>query len=265
MKGFRNTTRTVAGHQNVPASQFSTFGRRGFATGGTVNRLAHGGSIPSHPDPVHGLHEKGGVKDMHPYGEDHSAVLRKVPSTELEAEHGGKGELTPGYKKGGKATHFHVHKHYHMGGKTKSEHKAYGGSLRKMEMQAEHEASTHHEPSGHTGGTRDHLKGGGPFGHIKKGALHKDMGIPQGKRIPRGKIRSKLAHDKKEHNVKGIRRDTFALNMGKAKGGHVGKQAGAGHVVCDTAPHSPDYKTGGTVNKMGAGGALYKRGGLHRK
>lgn len=260
MKGFRDTTKTVAGHHNVAGSQFSTFGRQRFATGGTVNRFAHGGAIPHHPDPVHGLHEKGNVRDMHPYGEDHAAVLRNVPATALEEEHGGKGPVAPGYSKGGKATHFHVHKHYHMGGKTKSEHKAYGGKLRKMEMQAEEEAHTGVSP-GHTGSTRDHLKGGGPFGHIKKGALHKDMGIPKGQKIPRGKIRSKLAHDKKEHNVKGIRRDTFALNMGKAKGGQVGKQAGEGHVICDTSPKSPDYKTGGTVNKLGAGGALYKRGG----
>jgi hypothetical protein len=79
------------------------------------------------------------------------------------------------------------------------------------------------------------------------------MGIPQGQKIPRGKIHAKLAHDKAEHNVKGERRDQFALNFGKgkARGGRIFKS----HEV------APDYKTGGTIDKMGAGGALYSRGG----
>ena len=49
------------------------------------------------------------------------------------------------------------------------------------------------------------------------GALHRDMGIPQGKKIPRGAIRKKLARDKASGNVKGEKRDVFALNFGKPK------------------------------------------------
>lgn len=251
MKGFKDTTKMVRGHRDVPASQFSTFGRQ---------RFAHGGPV-LHPDPVHGLHEKGNVEDFHSDMHGHSAVEREVPSTQELAEHGGKTPLTPGYKKGGE-THFHVHKHYHTGGKTKHSSKSY----RKHEHEAEKHATGGTINKMATGGTRDRLAKGGksPFGHIKKGALHKDMGIPKGEKIPRGKIRSKLARDKAHHNVKGERRDLFALNMGKAKGGHI---------IDSTHEVSPDYATGGTINrratggtinKKGAGGALYKRGGLHR-
>ena len=50
------------------------------------------------------------------------------------------------------------------------------------------------------------------------GALHRDMGVPQGQKIPRGKIRAKLARDKKSGNTTGVKRDVFALNFGKGKG-----------------------------------------------
>lgn len=252
MKGFKDTTRTVSGHRHVPASEFHTLGKRqSFAQGGPV----------MHPDPIHGLHEKGGVEDFHKYGPEHSAVLRETPSTDELKEHGGKTPLTSGYKKGGE-THFHVHKHFHTGGKTKHSSKSY----RKHEHEAEKHATggtinkKAHGGSCETGGTRDKLHKGG-FPKVKKGALHKDMGIPQGEKIPRGKIRSKLARDKAHHNVKGERRDLFALNMGKAKGGHIHDST---HEI------APDYATGGTINrkatggtinKKSAGGALYHKGG----
>lgn len=47
---------------------------------------------------------------------------------------------------------------------------------------------------------------------IKKGALHKDMGIPQGQKIPVGAIRAKLSRDKASGNKKGVKRDVFAIN-----------------------------------------------------
>lgn len=167
MKGFKDSTRMVTGqHRHVPASQFSTPLRRGFAQGGPVAGVH---------DPVHGLHEKGNVRDMHPYGQDHAAVLRHVPSTALEEEHGGKGPVSPGYAKGGKAEkHFHVHKHYHTGGKTTSSHKAY----KKMEMQAESEFRGNPGRKGgfKTGGTVNKLKKGGHAGkQVGKGHVVKDI------------------------------------------------------------------------------------------
>jgi hypothetical protein len=56
-------------------------------------------------------------------------------------------------------------------------------------------------------------KGGkAPFGHIKRGALHKDMGVPLGEKIPVSKIRAKLKKDKARGNTKGVKRDVFAIN-----------------------------------------------------
>jgi len=46
------------------------------------------------------------------------------------------------------------------------------------------------------------------------GALHRDMGIPQGQKIPKSKIRAKLTRDKKSGNTTGEKRDVFALNFG---------------------------------------------------
>lgn len=72
---------------------------------------------------------------------------------------------------------------------------------------------------------------GGP--KIKKGALHHDMHIPAGQKIPRGAIRAKLARDKASGNKKGVKRDVFALNFGKkCDGGKVG-YADGGAVDCD--------------------------------
>lgn len=74
-----------------------------------------------------------------------------------------------------------------------------------------------------------YAKGGkkSPFGKIKKGALHKDMGIPQGQKIPVGAIRAKLARDKASGNSKGVKRDVFAINAKTkfAQGGSVGNLA----------------------------------------
>lgn len=50
-----------------------------------------------------------------------------------------------------------------------------------------------------------------------KGLLHKQLGMPEGKKIPRSMLRSKLKQAKKEHNVKLERRLVFALNFGKKK------------------------------------------------
>lgn len=240
MKGFRNTTKIVAGHRHVPASQFNTFGRQSFAHGGHVSHLPHG---------------EGGVEDFHPDTSGHSSVQRQVPSTELEAEHGGKSELTPGYKKGGEAHHFHVHKHYHSGGKIKSKSKSY----RNLEKEAEKHATggtIDKKACGGmaTGGTRDKMKKGGM--HINpahKGKFTKKMtgskkGHLTGSDVQRG-LHSKSGETRKEAN--------FA-RMAKR---HFKPLAKGGHVIDSTHEVSPDYATGGTIDKMGAGGALYSKGG----
>jgi hypothetical protein len=60
--------------------------------------------------------------------------------------------------------------------------------------------------------------------HIKeshKGLLHKQMGIPVGKKIPASKLAAKKAKDKKSGNVAAFKRDVFAENAKhfKHKGG----------------------------------------------
>jgi hypothetical protein len=157
MKGFRNTTRTLSGHS--------------FAQGGPV----------------------GGVTDFHSNLHGSALVRREVPSNEMQREGGGRGPLTPGYATGGKAKHFHVHKHYHSGGKVTSKSKSYKGAERAAEREVE--------------GAGSMMASGG---HI-----HDDTSIPAG--YPDYK-----------------------------KGGKTRKIHKA---------------TGGTINKMNAGGALYGTGG----
>jgi hypothetical protein len=237
MKGFLNTTKMKSGHA---FSHPSTWFNNGHATGGTINRLAKGGRPRDKvPRGINGVDEHDDART-----DDGNALENRgsPPPTEELKEAGGHSPLKPGFSKGGKAEkHFHVHHHYH-GGKVKK------GDLKKMEMQAESESPDRSE----------HYRSGGKKKsgiHIKaknKGALHRDMGVPQGEKIPKSKIRAKLRHDKAEHNVKGERRDVFALNFGHADGGHIHD---------DTTPVAPDYATGGTINRLNAGGALYARGG----
>ena len=73
---------------------------------------------------------------------------------------------------------------------------------------------------------RSNVRPGYAFGGIKKGALHKDMGIPQGQKIPVSKIRSKLKKDKAHGNATGVKRDVFAINAKT-------KFADGGMVDCD--------------------------------
>lgn len=56
-----------------------------------------------------------------------------------------------------------------------------------------------------------------PIGPIKKGALHDQMGIPQGEKI--GKARLEAAKD--SGNPMKAKRANFALNMGYSGGGRV--------------------------------------------
>jgi hypothetical protein len=50
---------------------------------------------------------------------------------------------------------------------------------------------------------------------MKKGALHRDMGIAQGKPIPTGAIEKKKAAAERTGNTTEIKRTTFALNARK--------------------------------------------------
>lgn len=50
-----------------------------------------------------------------------------------------------------------------------------------------------------------------------KGLLHKRLGVPQGQKIPKSKIRADLAKAKRTGNVSAERQDLFALNFGKGK------------------------------------------------
>lgn len=51
-------------------------------------------------------------------------------------------------------------------------------------------------------------KSSSPFGHLKKGALHKSLGVPQGEKIPV----SKLEQAAESHNPLMRKRAHFALN-----------------------------------------------------
>lgn len=116
MKGFKNTTKMVTG-------------THGFAGGGHVGRphFAQRSAVspkPANDDTVNGLTAR--TPDM----AGNSVQKRKVPSTEIEADHGGKSDVETGYAKGGKIVH--VHQHYHNGKRLPSKRKM-DASRRKAE------------------------------------------------------------------------------------------------------------------------------------
>lgn len=89
-----------------------------FAKGGHVGNFAKSKPVsaaPANKDTVNGLTAR--EPDM----EGNAAAKRKVPSTVVDEEKGGKGELTGGYKAGGKVVH--VHQHYHNGKRLPSKRK----------------------------------------------------------------------------------------------------------------------------------------------
>lgn|ERR1700761_1159248 len=208
MKGFKNTTRTVSGHS--------------FANGGPV----------------------GGVADFHSNLHGSALVRRETPSNEMEREGGGRGPLTPGYSKGGKAKHFHVHKHYHAkGGKVRTDSRSYKGAEREAERQVEGaspmmaEGGHIHDDTSIPADYPDYAKGGKWIaGATKnKGALHRALHVPEGKKIPAKKL-VQAAHSK---NPTMRKRAALAETLGKM----------------------PHKATGGTINEYNAGGALYATGG----
>lgn len=146
MTGFKDSTRTVSGHHHWSGGPVGAGG----GTGGTINRLKRGG-ITKKTTTIPGL-AKGGSLDKVDESPGHaevfpkegnrmqgnSAQLRKEAPTEELNEHGGKTPLTAGYKKGGGAKHFHVHKHYHAkGGRTRSVSNSYAVAEKHAEKFAE--------------------------------------------------------------------------------------------------------------------------------
>lgn len=53
--------------------------------------------------------------------------------------------------------------------------------------------------------------------HLKKGALHEELHMAPGKKIPESVLRSKLAQAKRTGNVKEEKRIVFAENFGHKK------------------------------------------------
>lgn len=206
MKGFKNTTRTMSGH--------------GFAAGGTV----------------------GGVSDFRSNLHGSSSVRREVPSSVEDAETGGKTPLRPGYAKGGKAKHFHVHKHYHSGGKVSTKSKSYASAERAAEHETEGagpmmaQGGHIHDDTSIPADYPDYAKGGRWIaGATKnKGALHRALHVPEEQKIPAKKL-AKAAHSQ---NPTMRKRAALAKTLGKMH-----------------------HATGGTINRMNAGGALYDDGG----
>lgn len=165
---------------------------------------------------------------------------RANPPTQELSQLGGKSELTPGFRKGGPAKHFHVHKHFHAkGGKTRTVSHSYGVAEKHAETFAEG-GHVHDETSPPAGGP-DYKRGGrakgGKWiqGAIKHpGALHKALHVPQGQKIPAKKL-AQAAHSQ---NPTMRKRANLAKTLGKVR-----KNAGGAL-----------YATGGTINKLAMGG-----------
>lgn len=238
MKGFKNTTKMTMGHR--------------FAAGGHVERMPFAREhplrpAPANPDTVNGLTQR------NPDMEGNSAIKRGLPSTEVEKDHGGKGEVTSGFKAGGKVVH--VHQHYHNGKRMpskraieKARKKAEGGLISSgtagVKLGQNASSSSKGTPS-----IRSTFKKGGKIGPVAKGKLHSNLGIPQGEKI--GKSRLRAAKNSKSPAIR--KEANFALNMNKATGGTINPRATGGTIN--------RLATGGTQNPMNCGGAMYAEGG----
>jgi len=224
MKDFKNTTKMQMGHN--------------FAQGG------HVGSMPfarEHP--------------LRPTASDvgNSGVKRSQPTTESEKTLGGKTELNSGYAHGGKVVH--VHQHYHNGKRMpskraieKARRKAEGGLIGSGTAGVKLGKNASSGSKG-TPSVRSTFKKGGKIGPIDKGKLHRNLGIPQGQKIGKARLRSA-----KNSASPAVRKEAnFALNMNKATGGTINPRATGGTI-------NP-MATGGTQNPMNCGGAMYAEGG----
>lgn len=225
MKDFKNTTKMVSGHH--------------FAAGGHVERMPFAREHPLRPT----------TSD-----EGNSGVKRSKPTTESEKTLGGKSELNSGYAHGGKVVH--VHQHYHNGKRMpskrqieKARRKAEGGLISSGTAGVKLGQNATAKTSGRATPSRSGFRKGGNIGPIKKGALHKQMGIPRGEKIGKARLQ-KAKHSSSPQERK---RANFALNMNKATGGTINPRATGGTIN--------RYATGGTQNPMNCGGAMYAKGG----
>lgn len=134
----------------------------------------------------------GGVVDAHKQT-DHSATPRGKPFITQElSEHGGKGDLTSGFKRGGKARVVQFSAggrvvRFACGGKVSKY--AKGGSVK-----------DHEDARSESKGGGDYARGGRPTGFKKggknwikgavkhPGALHRALHVPEGQKIPHSKI-----------------------------------------------------------------------------
>ena len=282
MKGFRDTTKTISGHN---------FAKSGHTFQAYFPQKRPAPGRGAGPGRVEGLTDHGNPNDSGMAG--HAGINRQVPSTVNDEEHGGKSPLNPGYAKGGG---FHVHKHYHMGGKVKTVSKSYGGFGGSMQGSKKVGAKTRNGgfPSGSTGasrpklkkggwatggtrncmatgGTRNPVKKGGGM-HIKpgnKGKFTKKMtgsksGHLTGSDVQRG-LHSSSPETRKEANFARMARRGFKK---LARGGSAGHTH---HISCETGPEH-EFARGGHIHdnteviapNYGAGGALYALGGKVR-
>lgn len=232
MKGFKNTTRTIAGHHSPP-----------FATGGTINRLARGGPI----DSIHGMGPKdlGGVKDFHSNEQGHGLLRRQTPMTEELKDAGGTSPLRAGFAGGGKASrHFHVHHHHHAkGGKITTSTKSYVAHEKKAEAFAEgghvHDSTHPVAPDYARGGKSMRPGGGGRFAKLK-GQLARKPGVTNPGAVAAAIGRKKYGAAKMaKFSAQGRHR----APVHKADGGPVHKNAGGAL-----------YGGGGATSKMALGG-----------
>jgi len=238
MKGFRNTTKMQMGHN--------------FAAGGHVPRPHFAQAHPVRPKPANS-DTVNGLTARTPDMDGNSLQKRSVPSTEVDSEHGGKSAVSSGYASGGKVVH--VHQHYHNGKRLPSKRKmeaarrkAEGGLISSGTAGVKLGQNASSNATG-TPSIRSNFKKGGKIGPVKKGALHAQMGIPQGEKI--GKKRLEAA--KHSSSPQERKRANFALNMNKATGGTINPVATGGTIN--------RFATGGTQNPMQCGGALYAAGG----
>ncbi len=185
MKGFRQFGGKMrSGHHFPSGSGFSG------STGRVQQVRSYTRKVPKYAD--------GGAVDS-------PVIKRTVPMTEADKEYGGKGPLLPGYKKGGAICKA-------MGGRVPAPKapppKApprFSGVPNRMQPTPVQPGRVK-IPTNPSGPST--MAKGGKIGPVKKGALHKAMGIKQGQKIPL----SKLEGEKKSSSPLMRKRANFAIN-----------------------------------------------------
>lgn len=204
MSGFKDSTKTVSGHHDWNGSSV-----------GTPPQV-----YPPNGDRTHG----------------NAATQRTNPPTqELEA-HGGRSPLLPGFKHGGQARHFHVHKHFHAKGGSHTVSQSYKREEKTAERFAE--GGHVHDGTSPPASGPDYAKGGMHINPKHRGKFTQKMtgsktGKLTGKDVQRG-LHAKSGETRKEANFARMARRHFEP-LHKNAGGAL-------------------YATGGTINKLALGG-----------